>query len=449
MDDLLVFIAGLSEVQKEKLLVLFSSERTLSARLLCLLLSGKTIEEARREISTTTSAFYKIGTEARQELLREIEKFADTPYDGIYVLRDLVLNGRFTTAKKLFVQQEKYFEEKQQWQHLELLYIEGTRLCQATGNLRLGRELSAKRKKNSERLKEFIRLSAELNILLFEFEVYEQKKLPSHFLKDMELMLKQARTCKHYTLVHNALQLQYLYYSRYSNKPAMAKKLATEIYRNRQKNLRQLNPITAVLALNVYLNYLSIYSGELPEQLVQEIGKQIAIAGRHAVFNSYYALLDYHLYENNFSELKKLLGRLQGMEDNTKFNVYRHGILALKAFSEKNEAVFKAEVANFYADASRLDFPEVECMLRICESLFLIGRGKTEDAAYKINSLRVFIDRNLSERYNYEKEITAFLNKAVKKTATAGQKQQFIHHLHRSPYRNIRFLSGLLQQYLS
>lgn len=450
MEDLFVFISCLSEKQRRGLHELFDKKNTLSARILCLALEGNTTRaEIERKLHTTPATFNKAGTLAKQELVEEMKKTADTPFGEVYLLKMLVLNGHFAAAQKFSVQLEKHFEEKQQWQHLELLYIEISRMCQATGDLKLTGLVSKKRIINAERLRVYVELSTILNKLLFEFEVYEKKKLPKKFPEELQQIHKKAMLSGHFTLIHNALQLQYLYYSRYTNNAAQTKKLAGHIYENRNKHGERLNEITSVLALNVYLNYLSLYSGAITSALINETQHNIEKAGKHALFNFYYLLMEYYLFENKTKELDLLLQQTANIEDKTKFTVYRHSILALKHFSAADHKQFKEHLGTFYEDPSRLDFPEAECLLRMAEAIRLIAEKREEEALYKLNSLRVFIDRNLSERYIYERETVAFLNKYINGRVNTAQRQNFLQHLKRSPYRSIRFLEGLLAKHLA
>lgn len=448
MEDILVFTEGLTDSQKEALRNLFAERKTHSSRILSMLLDGKkTRADIEKEIGTSSSAFNKACTEAKQELISKVRKFAETPFDDIYLLKTLVLGGHFAAAQKFGIQLEKLFETKQQWQHLELLYIELSRMCQATGDLKMTASISQKRIRNAGRLRVFIELSTELNQLLFEFEVYEKKKLPLKFVRKLDAILKSAQRSGHFTLVHNALQLQYLYYSRYTNDYATAKKFAGEIYRNREKNKTHLNEVTAVLALNAYVNYLFIYTDEVPHSLIHELQNNIARAGKHAEVNFYYAWMDHLLFEGNTKELDQLLRTIK-INDNTKFTVYRHSIEALKYFAEGNYSLFRESMAAFYQDASRLDFPEAECLLRIVEIIKLMADRKEEDALYKLNSLRVFIDRNLSGRYIYEKELVPVLMRLVNKRMKPAQWQNFLLHLRKAPYCSVRFLEKMLTKNL-
>lgn len=448
MEEILVFAAGLDEARRKELLAVLAERKTMSARILRGLLEGKGLRpQIERELSTTPSTFNKACTEAKHELIEEVKKLTNTPFDDIYLLKTLVLAGHFSAAQKYAAQLEKLFETKQQWQHLELLHIEVSRLCQATGDLKLTATLSQKRIRNATRLRVFIELSTELNKLLFEFEVYEKKKLPTKFVRQLKLILKKTQQLGHFTLIHNALQLQYLYYSRYTNDHALAKKFAGEIYKNREKHKENLNEITSVLALNAYLNCLFIYNGRVPEQLVDELKDHINVAGKHAEVNFYYAYMDHLLFEGRSKELNEML-RSVHLDDNTKFTVYRHSIEALKYFSEENYAAFRESTNIFYKDTSRLDFPEVECMLRIVEIIWLIAEAKEEDALYKLNSLRVFIGRNLSERFLYEKEMVSMLTKYVNKRMKPAPWKTYLDHLQKASYRNISFLGRLLEKEL-
>jgi hypothetical protein len=444
MEELNFYISELTPAQRNYLLRHFSHQPALAPRLLCIVLKkncGK--KEIMSLLKVSSAMFNKISTQAKQELLEELKKFAENPFDEIYFLRSLVLKGAFTPARKLFFYLEKHFMARQKWQHLELLYVEGLRLCQATGNLKLARQTTLKRKQNANYLIRFIDLSTELNTLLFEFEVYEQKKLPPSFLQQTKKILKKVRSLGHYTLIHNTLQLEYLYFSRYTDKSAEAKKLAAEIYKNRLQHYNRMDEITSVLALNVYANYITIYEGEFTSTFINEVLRQIAAAGKHAVFNFYYILLDYYLYNSEFGQLEKQLKEIAHLEDNTKFTLYLSGILAIKAFGENDTISFKSHIRHFYNDPNRLDFPEVECFLRILEAFRLIADNKEEDALYKLNALRVFMDRNLSTRYIFEKRIVSFLIRLIKSSVKESEKHAFMESLEGSPYRNIRFLASL------
>jgi hypothetical protein len=170
--------------------------------------------------------------------------------------------------------------------------------------------------------------------------------------------------------------------------------------------------MTSALALNAYLNYLFIYQDGEPDRLADDLAQQIAVAGKHAEMNFFYAWMDYLLYEGKSKKLSELLEAI-APNDNTKFTVYRQSIEALKRFAEKDFSHFRNAMNAFYQDASRLDFPEAECILRIAEVIRLIVEKKDDDALYKLNALRVFIDRNLSARYDFEREIVAMLTRRV------------------------------------
>ena len=417
MEDILVFTDTIKDWQKNLLLDFFCKNTSLPARLVVLLLKGE--RDGKKIISQlkiSTSTFNKILSQARHELLNELGKITSSPYDEIYILKTLIFRGHFSQATRYFNQLEKHFEQKQMWQHLELLFVEGSRLCQATGNIKLSAVLSEKRTYNSKRLKDFIDLSTLLNALFLRLEVYESKQEKSNFQKEFPVLQKKANQAGHHTLIQNALQLQYLFYSRYTNDFNKAEELATRIFSENKKYAERLNNITRVIGLNVYVNYTSIYKGELPKKLVSDVSRMIGEGGEYARFNFYYALIDYYLFENKIKEVESLLKFLEEKEDSSKFTVYREGILALKFFSEGNIISFRKHLAKFLENPEHLVFPEVECFLRIVEAIHFIQKKENEIAHHKLNSLRVFIGRNLSGRYIYEKNVVAFLNSRASKS---------------------------------
>lgn len=442
MNELIFYLQQLTKPQRECMRSFFGSNKTLVEKLICLLLDEKADKKTLAvQLKTNAGTLNKVCTQAKQELIAEMKKFADNPYGDIYLLKSLVIQGHFVPARKLLFQLEKNFENKQQWQHLELLYIEGARFCQATGDLSLSKLLAARRVKNVKRLAAFIELSADLNNLLFEFEVYEYKKLSSAFLDKLKSLHKKADRCGHFTLIHNALQLQYLFYSRYTNDHRKVAELATAVFKNRKEYLKRLNEIAAVLALNTYANYISLYNGEFTASLVKQVLKDIGLAGKHALFNFYYALSEYYLFEKRFDELTSLMQETETLTDNSKFNVYRTGLLAMRSFEEGQMEQFRKYTGQFYTDAGRLDFPETECFLRILEVLKLLSDKKLDDALYKLNSLRVFIDRNLNHRHIYERNLVSFLTRVAKETVKESEMKSFLLSLSESPYRNIRYLA--------
>lgn len=394
------------------------------------------------------SALSKALTLARQELLSELKKLVETPYDEIYFLKDLVLSGHFNAARRFFTQLEKFFEHKQKWQHLELLYIEASRLCQATGNIRLSGELQVRRTKNAARLKSYIESSAVVNDYLFRMEVYAQQNSGIAFERQLEKAGAKAKATGHFTLMQNALMLRYLYFSRHSDQHKKVKEIAEEIFSNQERNGKRMDDITVALARNTWINYVSAYSGKISRRMEKDVKRRIAVAGRHATFNFYYSLLDYYLFGNNARALDALLQEIREAEDNTRFTVYRQGIYAMKSFTEGNISAFKNFTRAFFKNPARLDFPETECMLRIMEALNLHAEEKTEDALYKLNALRVFMARRLGERYRYEQEVVTFLTRHFSRPVKPELIAERVAYFHRSPYRNIRFLAVLLGEKL-
>lgn len=392
-------------------------------------------------LAISQNTLNKICTQAKDILLNELGKSVETPIDRIYVIQKIIFFGEFDFALKLIKETEKEMEEKQLWLNLEYLHIEASRVFYAQGNFAASLKLAEKRKLNSARLAQYINLNSRILNEMIRIEGFRIRKTDlKAYQKKIAWLKKEAFALQHHVLIHNALHLNYVFANRYSQNT----KSVYDIILAMQANMKQfdavMHPFSKAIINNTYLNFLTIYNGfGNPEVVVQKVKKEIYAAGKVAAANMCYAMLEYFLYEMNIPKVMDWLAELESIEDNSKFRQYKHIIIAIMGFIEKDVKLFKANFSEFYNDPSHLDFPDMEVNLRIMELLLLLKRNDDRLMEAKSIALKKYISRNVNaDRYSEERKIVLLIEKGMfeKKEKIIPKLKEFA----KSEYRNIVFL---------
>lgn len=409
---------------------------------------GKATEkEIITKLKISKPTFNKSCTQSKEILLELLAKQTHTDFDTIFLVRRFLFNGLFDVAEKLIADLEKEYEGKQQWQLLELLYIEGYRLCHIKGNLNKLEQFSVKRNFNSLRLQTYIALSGFILKELIRLEGFKIKPSINNYYEQLQQLSKQTKKLNHYTLILNSLTLQNLYLSRFTNQTNELAILNNEIKQLYTKKAQYLQTNTRLIAINTHINYLSqLVTSTNPNSLAKKTLVDLNTLGVFVASNLCYALCEYNLYTLQFKDLNFWLAKLENYKDESKFNLFYNCIKAIKHFVNEQWQDFKKEVAIFYSKSDNKNFPDMEVVLRLLELLLIKKHKDIELLEYKAEALRLFMTRNLSkERYTYE---WAILNYFKKKNTKPEDISELITVIDKSAYYNILFLKQLIVQYL-
>jgi hypothetical protein len=260
---------------------------------------------------------------------------------------------------------------------------------------------------------------------------------PLDYLNRAEHLYQEAKQVGHHVVIHNALNTIYMIYARYFNEPEKTWQTIQLVNENRKRFAKIMNPLTKATTKITTINFLSIYEGfGNPEDLIADCEATIDLGGVLARVNFYYSLLGYYLTEERLDRVNHYLGLLEQVEDTTKFHQYKAIIMAIKAFIEDNEEQYQYWFNQFYDDPTHVDFPDMECMLRILELVTLYKPKSMMLYRSRLQALRVYMNRNLNkDRYFEEHSIINFLSHPEKEN-----NQQQLLTLQNSYYRNVRFL---------
>jgi hypothetical protein len=438
MEQIWSLLSLLTESEKSGLKALTKGGAA-NERLVYYMLCGENDEsELLRKLKITKGSFAKTQTQAKDYLIDHLKAKAKTPYDEVQVLQSLIMKGQIPTATKLYRSLEKKYEEKQNWQLLDILYIEGFRIGQMTGDMKLTESVAAKRRYYADKHAAYVALYGDVMIEMFRAEKFgERKEERSAYLKKVKKLLERSQSVGHHVLIHNTLLILYHQYSRFYNKPDDTWAIVQQILATRQKFKLAMNEITdATTRLNV-INFLCIHAGYgEPTQYVSEAMKHIDAGGFIAKINLTYALLGYHLSEGDMSMVSKYLNELELIQDKTYFAPFKSVVSAIQCFMQRNYAGFHLHLQLFYADPNHIHLPDSEVIVRILELLVLHDEGEKQLYRSRTAALRTFFNRNLNvERYADEYDMLLYL------TTPSPKNKEAITLMKGSKYRNSRMLS--------
>lgn len=423
---------------------------SLPHRLLAELLSGPeagSVKHMQARLKVSKATFAKLGTQAKDLLIELVSRCQQTDFDGIAFIRQLLFRGKTELALKLLSDAEKQYEEKQQWQHLELLYIEAYRYCQITGNQKLLESYIGRRSRNAQRLNRYIELSGLIIRELVRLEGFKLKPTVRDYFSQLRKLEKQVVQLGHYTLIANVYTLQYLYLMRFTTGKAAVATVVSHIEKLYKQKSRYVQDNTRLIAINSHLNFLSQYiTRQNPNAAARRILPDMEKMGSFVVSNLCYAMCEYNLHMFNFKALDEWLQRLEQYKDEGKFRLFVHAVNAARHFARNQFGLFKKDLDLFFADAGNHNFPDTEVQLRLLELILLKQQGDAELLGYKAEALRQFMTRHVSkERYYYEWLILGLFKK---KKASDADVSMVLKALDRSPHYNILFLRELLYRNL-
>lgn len=434
----------LPELQK-----LYQNEDSLLGKILSDLLNNPDItgEEMLEKYDVSEGTLNKTLTYVKDILWDFNARHIQTTFDDIFVLRQMLFKGNTKNALKFYNALEKKFELTQQWDKLDCLYIEGLRYAQITGNESMASEVSKQRKMNSKRLHEYTLIYSEIIPEMIRLEGSRFKRFEDSYAERIENLYDRSIAISHHLLIHNSLHIKYLLYSRFRNIPEEVFKIVSDIKDNADKYKQSMAPITYSIALNAYVNFLTIYRHfGSPEDHIKTLGKIIFHGGNIARVNLCYSMLEYALFERKSTLIEYWLKELNDVEGDSKFAQYHYAVNAIKAFSEGNMKAFQKHFLMFYSDPSHLNFPDVQITLRILEAIDLVMKKEGDLAFARLAALRIFIARNVDkERYKDERKILAVLNKINESRKDFDLE---IKLLEDSPYRNIYFITSIIKERL-
>lgn len=427
---------------RPKLMKALEKEQSLAAKVIRAMMHNPEItsSQLRKQFSLKENMLNKTLTQVKNLLWDFHAAHIRTSYDDIFVLRQMLLSGKVKNAGKFFNALRKEYEWKQQWDKIDCLYTEGLRYAQITGDEQMAQKLSAGRKENMSRLHEYTTVYADI--------ITEMIRLEGHALRQADKttyesyirqLFEQARKTNHHLLIHNGLHIQYLYYTRYRNDPAEVFRIISAIKNNAEENKERMADITYAIALNNFVNFLTLYRGfGSPEPYVRPLKKVIHHGGSIAISNFYYSLLEYYIFNGQPEEARRWMDEYRELTDESKFSQYRYATAALLDFAENDFKNFQENIRRFYGDPSYLHFPDMEITLRILEIIFCMARKESWLAASKLESLRMFISRNIEkDRCHDERRMVSLLSR-MNDGKTDGKEE--MEQLENTAYRNIHFL---------
>ena len=418
-------------------------------KLLLLYIAGGEIvpKDTAKKLKLTEATFHKTQTASKDTLLNFVKQYVESPIDKIVVVQKLLMLGENKSAIKLYTALEKEYESKQAWNMLESLYIEGFRIAQITGDINYMEETANKRSKNIERLMLNVQSYGKVMIEMLSVERFEERKEDTtKYLKRVEKLYQESLAIGHHVVIHNALNTLYMIYARYFNEPQKTWAVIQKITQNREQHKDAMNALTAAVTKVSNLNFLTIHCGfENPEDHIVDCLATIEIGGVLAKVNIYYALLGYYLTEEKPAQVKKYLRLLEEIDDTTKFKQYKAIVMAVKCFIEDDMKGFDKWYRDFYADPTHIDFPDMECMLRILELVNLKREKEQLVFDSRLQALRVYMNRNLNKTRYAEEYI---LVNCLAGSDIAKSRKTLQELYQKTYYRNIKFLSKILLKYL-
>lgn len=453
MELLLALLKLLNSKGKEELREACAAGSGLHHRLLLYLLdepaAGK--EQLIRRLRTTANTYNKTCTIAKDLLWNHLESNAETPFDGVYILQQLLFRGDIKSGMKVYSALEKELEQKQAWTVLDALYIEGFRICHITGDLKMIEEVSEKRAANAQRTLTYVSLYGDIMVEMVRLESFRTRRTDkSKYFQYLRSLYERAKKVDHYILIYNTLHLLYMFSVRHRNDPSEVHAIVKQMLANEERFRNSMNAITRAAVQSSYVNFLTVYAGYgEPGPYVKKLLSEIESGGSWAKANLCYAMLEYSLYTNQRDGLREWMSELEQTGDTSKFAQYKYVILAIKSFIEKDHAGFRKNLALFYESPSHLDFPDMVITLRLQEIIMLLEEKQHRLLEPKLTSLRIYIERNLSrERYEAERKILYALRRLALNNDSKVM-EKLLKEITGSPYRNIRSLavqmSGLLQ----
>jgi len=436
--------ADLHSILKNK----FENEKSLPARIINDLLTNKDIngEWLTKRYELSSGMLNKTLTQVK-DLLWEFNSYhIQTSFDDIFVLRQLLMQGKTNNALKFYNSLKKKFDLTQQWDKLDCLYTEGLRYAQIIGDPDMAIEIASERKTNSNRLHQYTLLYSEIIPEMIQLESYKTKKININYAYYIEELYQRSVRINHHVLIHNCLHLKYLIYIRFNNTPQSVYSIVNAMRKNAEEFKTAMAPITYSIALNNYVNFLSIYTSfGKPDEYIKQLQKTIHHGGAIAMLNFYYAVLEYYLYEKRFKDFDSWLGQLNELKDDTKFAQFRIALLAMYSFAKNDHVSFSYFMSQFYEHPSHLNFPDIQINLRILEAMMMLRKKHGDVLLSRLEALRIFLGRNLDkDRYKDERLIIAILNKLNEEK---NPDPKDLVELKNTPYRNVAFLSSFLEEY--
>jgi hypothetical protein len=425
-------------------------EDSLQSKIIRELLSNTNISkrEMMKHLSISEPILKKTLTLVKDVLWTYNAGHVKTPFDDVFVLRQLLLSGKVSSGTRYFNALLKETEIKQEWNKLDMIYTEGSRIAQITGNEKLIADITKARKRNSERLFNFTTVYSDIILEMIKLEGYMIRRPDNaRYEAYLESLYQKALHLSHHLLIHNALHIRYLFYVRYNNDPLKVFEIITAQKKNVEKYKNVMSAMTYAIALNNHVNFLFLYKNfGAPDPFIKELNKVIAAGGNIAVTNFYYGMLEYCLFERKVNDVSKWLVKLEHIEDNSKFSQYRYIIFSIRAFIQKDLGAFKENFGNFYKEPSHLDFPDLEITLRLLETIILIYTKRHDLAMARLDALRIYVSRNVTkERHNDDRKILALL---VKINENNKRVAKSLAELEQSVYRNVCFIASSIREWL-
>lgn len=444
MDQIRSLLTLFSEADRNALKTA-TRDGTASQRLIYLLLCGEDGEdELLGALKINRGSFAKTQTQAKDYLIDRLQAAARTPYDGVQVVQSLVMSGQLATASKLYRSLERDFERKQKWQLLDILYIEGFRIGQMTGDIKFAASVADKRRYYADKHAAYVHLYGEVMVEMFRAEKFgERREDREAYVGKVRLLLERAHMIGHHVLIHNALLILYHQYSRFYNNPDDTWAIVQQISETRRKYRLAMNEITdATTRLNV-INFLCIHAGYgEPTSYLTETMRHIDAGGVIARANLIYALLGYYLSEGDMPMVSRYLGELELTQDKTYFAPFRSVVLAIQCFMVHDLAGFERHLQLFYADPNHIHLPDSEVVVRILELLVLHSQGERQLYRSKTAALRTYFNRNLNaDRYADEYNMLLYL------TTPSSKNRRVVEEMRASRYRNSRMLSKYILEF--
>ncbi|HYM21144.1 MAG TPA: hypothetical protein VEW28_09095 [Candidatus Kapabacteria bacterium] len=163
----------------------------------------------------TNATYNKSLSLALSHVFEFLSANLSNPYDGTFLVRELVIRGLLKYAKHEYLKLEKELEQKSLYPQLNASYHEGTRICYHAGDKVWFATLRKKIEKNSSHLETYNKLDKAIMANVLDLVRKPSKStVQGH---ELEQLRKKTIAFGHPVLIHNALTTQ-LAYSRQTRK---------------------------------------------------------------------------------------------------------------------------------------------------------------------------------------------------------------------------------------
>ncbi len=342
----------------------------------------------------TTATFNKSLSLALSVVSEFLARHISTPYDDIYLVRELVIRGLTKQAKHTYSKLEKTLEQKLQYSQLNALYHEGTRICYHTGDKEWLEVLRKKIRKNSDLLARYNEIDKAIMVSVLKM-VRKPSKNPIQ-AKEIHSLTKAATAFGHPVLVHNALTTELAYYTGPGFDLEQAFKLIKALNSHVPKTRDHLEAYSYTLARYNYSKFICDFIvPEDPEPIFEELRSRVGTGGTLEVISFYVNFFCYFLSIGEVEKALAIAQKISKEQAQDRVSYLKEYIAAWVAWVKNDPVAFRNAISAYYAAADRRDSPVNDFYTRVLETDFAIKNGSFSLAYSKVEALKKFSYRSL------------------------------------------------------